>query len=70
MSGWQPIETAPRDGTKILGTRLDGRNWEIEVIWLQQGRVELWDTYNGWLEDNLEDGPTHWVPLPEPPDDK
>lgn len=54
---WQPIETAPRDGTWLLlwdgGCRLIGHFYPPE------GR---WDNADG---DELK--PTHWTPLPEPP---
>lgn len=55
MSEWQPIETAPRDGTIILsfdtsaGIPIDLAHW-----------------LNGtWRDDGGE--PTHWMPLPSPP---
>jgi hypothetical protein len=60
---WQPIETAPKDGTPILGfmpsddfSPITG----IEVIW--------WD-FGAWLMgcEAVIDHPTHWMPLPDPP---
>jgi hypothetical protein len=58
---WQPIETAPKDGTDILlWCPLLGS--EYMVI----GRID-----NGiWVSSNdFEDvyDPSHWMPLPEPP---
>ena len=61
-SAWQPIETAPRDGTQILGW--DGDERRI-VWWCEGGR---------WISDKLQEyhpgereDPTHWQPLPSPP---
>ena len=61
---WQPIETAPKDGTVIDlwadGQRLPNCKWR----------------YGGWSQEYAEhpsahfdiyDEPTHWMPLPEPP---
>ena len=58
---WLPIESAPKDGTEILG------HTDVGAL------VLYWDT----LSDNPErwsDGmsryhrmPTHWMPLPAPP---
>lgn len=58
---WQPIETAPTDGTRILGS--DG--YTIEVIFNARG--------TGWFNQSAELSlwkvfpPTHWQPLPPPP---
>lgn len=53
---WQPIETAPKDGTEILAFHRDGQS------------VAFWDL-NMWMEANGEYRvtPTHWQPLPAPP---
>lgn len=62
---WQPIETAPRDGTEILTCRA-GSNFAatIRVCWFVK------DQYDGyyWQDDaDSEPEPTHWAPLPEHP---
>lgn len=83
MTEWRPIETAPKDGTKI-------------VIWNKRYAfcpIAAWhnsesdDEADGWSFDDwnspcgsVADGfvgynedieaglmPTHWMPLPEPP---
>ena len=58
MSSWQPIETAPKDGTEILVW--DGN--EHQILW--------WLDSVGWVgDDDFTDKlPTHWQPLPAPPD--
>ena len=63
--GWQPIETAPKDGTDILiggdhgysGGVLQAE-WGITRLGHPAGWVDMeGDTYN----------PTHWMPLPAAP---
>jgi hypothetical protein len=59
---WQPIETAPKDGTEVdLWVPDDGRFtncWFMDGIWLQ---TEDGNTYS------TGGAPTHWMPLPQPP---
>jgi hypothetical protein len=60
---WQPIETAPKDGTEILSA-VKGTNQVLIVRWEGIGSADRGE----WFYDN--DGytwPTHWMPLPEPP---
>ena len=61
---WQPIETAPIDGTEVLvfGPKQDGVYLAAYKYgdWCVAGP---WD--DGWTE--LLSPPTHWMPLPEPP---
>lgn len=63
---WQPIETAPRDGTELLvsGFEFDepreGR-WVccaeyVNREWVEKSGLSLYP-------------PTHWMPLPPPPSD-
>ena len=59
MSEWQPIETAPRDGTEIL-------LWEDGYIlgsWVEE--YGYFADPDGHLWKNRQ--PTHWMPLPAPP---
>jgi hypothetical protein len=60
MSEWQPIETAPKDGTFIL---VYGYGDYHHAFWLDQGNG-FWFS----IDDSLVD-PTHWMPLPSPPGD-
>lgn len=73
MSEWRPIETAPKDGTLILlyvsGQFLGfGRSVNYVVGWMRAGD---WvcdprdDTFGD--PDTVHPTPTHWMPLPEPP---
>lgn len=75
MSAWQPIETAPKDGTIILGFvpgDIYGSNDSMN--WSRSGPFVLAIEFDGcwWGADQLPDAyevnPTHWVPLPEPPE--
>jgi len=71
MSDWQPIETAPKDGTEILvfvPPSTYTRGYVRSVQWRDHD-IDFWH-----VEDNkhgpfpLRGGsPTHWIPLPEPP---
>lgn len=65
MMEWQPIETAPKNGTVIL---VCGGN---AGFYYPTTLAALWD--NGeWLPDQWEQvdeslEPEYWMPLPEPP---
>lgn len=67
MSNWQPIETAPKDGTKIdvwcpgYGRIADARF--VEGRWREWGINEC--DQMTWVQ--IGDRITHWMPLPEPP---
>ena len=75
VSPWQPIETAPRDGTKILVFHPDMgveiTEWyeitQTNYVELEGGlyRKERAIFYAGW--NNNGHHATHWQPLPEPP---
>lgn len=79
---WQPIESAPKDGTEILLGK------DIASVWIvRNGRwvnwrdwcpaptepgeqVDGWWCYRNSVAQEMLEGiyePTHWMPLPEPP---
>jgi hypothetical protein len=70
MSKWQPIETAPKDGTHFLAVGPDG---EIGIVSRHDHGGEKRNPkhhYECWVTDfNSAKGlpPTHWMPLPEAP---
>jgi len=73
LSQWQPIETAPKDGTKFLAGRFVKKcpydaNGHIAVDrWHERAKG---DHYNGLGSFNGNYWPaTHWMPLPQPPED-
>lgn len=60
---WQPIETAPKSGN-FIGWR---EGWE-------EPRLVFWSSWAScWCEENTKleypgMEPTHWMPLPRPPE--
>lgn len=60
MTEWQPIETAPKDGTDIFVA--GGKFKPMVAFWFRDGWVNVWT-----FEDRTAPNPTHWMPLPEPP---
>lgn len=72
MSEWQPIETAPKDGRKIL-LWCPTLNNMIQAQWRVHDMGGEW--VDIWNNDPIEDMqgvayPTHWMPLPNPPETK
>jgi hypothetical protein len=82
--GWQPIETAPRDGAEILGWREDCGTllirWTSPAEFLTQAELDNFEGSDAQQEDwfcadfvhgsrlEREEVPTHWRSIPEPPD--
>ena len=58
---WRTIDTAPKDGTEILVWE----GWVIYHVWWLK-RYRTWKTLSG---GRSIDCPTHWMPVPEPPDE-
>ena len=71
---WQPIETAPKDFSSVIdgwnGSRVPDMVWgrptydDGDICWCSQ---EYEQNY-GWILERVT-GLTHWMPLPEPPQD-
>lgn len=78
---WQPIETAPKDGTPILiAPHLMKASWDFGADdWLlfcvplsEDGSVhgdwsQPWTMWREVMASDLGAEPTHWMPFPEPP---
>jgi len=63
-SGWQPIETAPSDGTDVLVYRPDERDGGFDA------HVGVDYYKNGtWWHSRRDQQPTHWRPLPPRPEE-
>ena len=80
MSEWQPIETAPRDSSRILVAYKNAYGeWRIHEAWWKlpyelAPDIQCWWCFDGdvtLLDSSIHDGlgATHWMPLPEPPEE-
>lgn len=77
---WQPIETAPKDGTHVIltnGAAVSEGWWEHQEPYIRperdayggiQDQAES-DGYDDWLDvlGGMQPIPTHWMRLPAPP---
>ena len=61
QGGWMPIETAPKDGSEILGYLFE--DYSPQPIYWAEGAL-------GWYSDVTCKyvSPTHWMPLPNLPE--
>lgn len=80
MSEWQPIETAPKDGTVwgfaslYQGTDNTGEDqfydWQGTMFWwvdYTDPSICGWESADEVISTSKETEPTHWRPLPSPP---
>jgi len=65
---WQPIETAPKDGTEILAydEMVLRVSWQDE--WLSDDYAWHLGTCLMFGNSETKCSPTHWMPLPAPPE--
>lgn len=64
---WQPIETAPKDGTEVILYVPDFD--KVTTGWYSQ-KTRLWPHCEEFTEDGEPCNvglPSHWMPLPPPP---
>jgi hypothetical protein len=59
---WQPIETAPKDGSDILLYEVPAGKTHIGYFSPVTDMSKKWGNHYGYGFD-----PSHWMPLPEPP---
>ena len=63
---WQPISTAPKDGTEII---IGG--WEYFAGWIWNQSVASWDSqyriWKDWAENGVHFNCTHWHSISDPP---
>jgi len=58
---WQPMDTAPRDGTRVLLIRRNGR---VEILyWFRN----WWEMDNGVMAAPNDKSFAAWMPLPAMP---
>lgn len=71
---WQPIETAPTDGTSVItwngeyvteGAFINRRDDDGHTGWCRAEFTRGGILYD--LNNVMEPAPTHWMPMPEPP---
>lgn len=77
LGEWQPIETAPQDGSRIFVTVFPAHSYApIELVWWSEskrtrkyfGHTAAWRVGRGNKRMKiLHWNPTHWMPLPAPP---
>lgn len=78
---WQPIETAPKDGTTILGfdAEPDGLGWGVVTMdwrFCEIDKVGYWsvrdvhvcEDYSLYEDEDNATHLTHWMPLPKGPE--
>ncbi len=65
MTGWQPVETAPKDGTVVLVWTRTGPHLAAYLGRRPEGWMEKDGSY--LLTEDTTGLPTHWMPLPVPP---
>lgn len=70
VTSWRPIETAPKDGTPILG----GHSEAVLTVWWEADGSQNNSGEPGWIdgsfnsvEENYTYPVTHWMPLPAAP---
>jgi len=94
MTTWQPIETAPKDGTRFIAykpkytraDRRDGYAYTAVVFYRREDDVHpdyignpkdvtesdlitVYRLLTAWSHHYLTESFTHWMSLPEPPED-
>lgn len=70
MAKWKPIETAPRDGSPVLiAYRLKFNDPYYDHKIFQSVCWRDGDDWRGGPAQVPTFLPTHWMPLPEPPND-
>lgn len=66
---WQPIETAPKDGTPILCFNGGNNSIKPHITTDHYRNKSRGNHYTGFGYENKSHWPhTHWMPLPNPPE--
>jgi len=68
VAAWQPIDTAPKDGTRVLLYAPTRPHDGAQQVGCFLPPAESGDKGCWWIADGrYQDWPTHWQPLPSPP---
>lgn len=71
MTEWQPIATAPKDGTRVLVTWVGKGIHRVRIghfgYAAPHSAARSWQGDGDHAFHNTLIKPTHWMPLPEPP---
>ena len=68
-TGWQPIKTAPKDGSFYLAFG-EGKTWtQNQPNGCYPGEWYFSESRGEWRGYSLTDESTHWMPLPTQPKD-
>ncbi len=77
ITDWQPIETAPKDGRLMLLWDASNPDGYVVARWARDDRRPGPFGPFVWLSGHVRYGerlaeqiPTHWMPLPAPPEDR
>lgn len=63
---WMPIDTAPKNGTPILGAIDTGVITTVQWVWDLQSDTGYWNLcVSGAFAENGEWTPQYWMPLPK-----
>lgn len=70
--GWRTIDSAPRDGTVVLTVCMDAQRPRVNAAWWRDG---WWRSFRPTLDKFQTENPfrwfpTHWRPLPSPPESR
>jgi hypothetical protein len=57
---WNKIHSAPKDGSEIIAFWWEGEWPCVAIVHWNAGD-------HGWFEDEFDVYPTHWMPVPPPP---
>lgn len=77
---WRSMDSAPRDGTEIIlcvGETIPDHPYVCAATFIEHEEGETLGYWQGWLQWSqdgcdfnvlMEDEPTGWLPLPQPPE--
>ena len=69
---WQPIETAPKDGTKVdlwVVSEHRAKGERCTAFWAREpfSFASKRESWRGIPHNPMNWKPTHWMPFPDPP---